>query len=109
VKGIATLGKGRLPALPNLASAEEQGLTDFEAPNWYGIFMPKGTPEPIIRKLNQAVVATVETPSVRERLAGLAATVVAPERRSPEYLQNFVSNQIDKWAAPIKAAGVLIE
>jgi hypothetical protein len=52
VNGIATLGKGRLAALPNLASAEEQGLTDFEAPNWFGFFMPKGTPEPIIRKLN---------------------------------------------------------
>jgi tripartite-type tricarboxylate transporter receptor subunit TctC len=42
LKGIATLGKGRLAPLPDLASAHEQGLTDFEAPNWYGFFMPKG-------------------------------------------------------------------
>jgi tripartite-type tricarboxylate transporter receptor subunit TctC len=109
VKGIATLGKGRLAALPNLASAEEQGLTDFEAPNWYGFFMPKGTPDQIIRKLNQATNATLDAPSVQQRLGALAATVVAPERRSPEYLQKFVASEIEKWAAPIKAAGVLIE
>jgi tripartite-type tricarboxylate transporter receptor subunit TctC len=109
VKGIATLGKGRLAVLPNLASAEEQGLTDFEAPNWYGLFMPKGTPEPIIRKLNQAIIATLDTLSVEQRLAALGATVVAPERRSPEYLQKFVVSEIEKWAVPIKAAGVLIE
>jgi tripartite-type tricarboxylate transporter receptor subunit TctC len=46
VKGIATLGKGRLAALPNLASAHEQGLTGFEAPNWYGFFVPRGSRSP---------------------------------------------------------------
>ena len=109
VKGIATLGKGRLTALPNLPSAQEQGLADFEAPNWYGFFMPKGTPDPIIRKFNQATIATLDTPSVQERLAALAATVVAPERRPPEYLQKFVASEIEKWGMPIKAAGVVIE
>ena len=80
VKGIATLGKGRLSALPNLASAHEQGLTDFEAPNWYGFFMPRGTPEPIIRKLNAATIAALDTPSVQQRLNAIAATVVASDR-----------------------------
>ena len=45
VKGIATLGKGRLAGLPDLPSAQEQGLKDFEAPTWAGFFMPKSTPE----------------------------------------------------------------
>jgi tripartite-type tricarboxylate transporter receptor subunit TctC len=109
VKGIATLGKGRLSALPQLASAHEQGLPDFEAPNWYGFFMPKGTPEAIIRKLNSATNAALDTPSVQERLNAVAATVVAPERRSPEYLRSFVLSEIDKWAVPIKASGTLVE
>jgi tripartite-type tricarboxylate transporter receptor subunit TctC len=73
VKGIATLGKGRLSALPQLASAHEQGLLNFEAPNWYGFFMPRGTPEPIIRKLNAATIATLDTPAVQERLNAVAA------------------------------------
>jgi tripartite-type tricarboxylate transporter receptor subunit TctC len=109
VKGIATLGKGRLSALPQLASAHEQGLLDFEAPNWYGFFMPRGTPEPIIRKLNAATIATLQTPAVQERLNAVAASVVAPDRRSPEYLREFVLSEINKWAAPIKMSGTLIE
>jgi len=109
VKGIATLGKGRLSALPQLASAHEQGLLDFEAPNWYGFFMPRGTPEPIIRKLNAATTATLDTPAVQERLNAVAASVVAPDRRSPDYLREFVLSEINKWAAPIKMSGTLIE
>jgi tripartite-type tricarboxylate transporter receptor subunit TctC len=109
VKGIATLGKQRLAGLPNLASAHEQGLTDFDGTVWWGFFLPKGTPEPIVRKLNAAAIATIDTPAVQQRLAATAATVVAPERRSPEYLQKFVASEIDKWAAPIRASGALIE
>jgi tripartite-type tricarboxylate transporter receptor subunit TctC len=109
VKGIATLGRERLPNLPNLPTAHEQGLKDFEAPTWYGFFMPRGTPEPIIRKLNAAAIATLDTPTVQQRLAAVAATVVTPERRSPEYLQKFVLSEIEKWAAPIKASGTQIE
>ena len=109
LKGIASLGKSRLAALPNLATADGQGITGFEAPNWFGIFLPKGTPDPIIWKLNHAVIETLDAPSVQERLNALAATVVALERRSPESLRGFLSTQIEKWAVPIKAAGILIE
>jgi len=109
VKGIATLGKGRLSALPQLASAQEQGLLDFEAPNWYGFFMPGGTPEPIIRKLNAATLTTLNTPAVQEKLNAIAASVVAPDRRSPEYLREFVLSEINKWSAPIRMSGTLIE
>jgi tripartite-type tricarboxylate transporter receptor subunit TctC len=55
-------------ALPNLASAHEQRLADFEAPTWFAAFLPRGASEPIIRKLNQATFATADTPSVQERL-----------------------------------------
>jgi tripartite-type tricarboxylate transporter receptor subunit TctC len=72
VKGIATLGKGRLAGLPDLPNAQEQGLEDFEAPTWAGFFMPKSTPELIIRKLNQATIATLDTPSVQQRLGAVA-------------------------------------
>ena len=71
--------------------------------------MPKGTPEPIIRKLNAAAIATLDTPSVQQRLSAVAATVVAPERRSPEYLRKFVDSEIDKWAVPIRTSGTLVE
>jgi tripartite-type tricarboxylate transporter receptor subunit TctC len=92
--------------LPNLASAHEQGLTDFDAGAWNGLFFPKGTPATIVQKLSDAANKTAETPHVQERLRELGTTVVASERRSPEYLQKFVVSEIGKWAAVIKAAGV---
>ncbi len=51
----------------------------------------------------------MNTPSVQSRLNDIGATVVAPERRTPEYLQKFVENEIAKWAGPIKAAGIVGE
>jgi tripartite-type tricarboxylate transporter receptor subunit TctC len=68
--------------------------------------LPKGTPEPIVQKLHDTTVATMETPAVQERLKDLGYTLVAPERRSSEYLQKFVESEIEKWAAVIKAAGI---
>src|SRR5262249_49605927 len=56
MKAIAILSRDRSPMLPALASAHEQGLVDFEANYWNGLFLPKGTPEPIIQKLHDAVV-----------------------------------------------------
>ena len=109
VKAIATMIKTRSPVLPNLATAHEQGLKDFEAYTWNAFFFPKGTPEPIIKKLHDATVQAMETPAVKDRLQGMGASLVAPERRSPEYLAGFVKSEIEKWAAPIKASGVTVE
>jgi tripartite-type tricarboxylate transporter receptor subunit TctC len=106
VKPIAILSKQRLPILPELASAQEQGLANFEAYQWLALFLPKGTPAAIVQKLHDAAVRAIETPFVQERLKGLGTTVVAPERRSPEYLQSFVASEIEKWAGPIKSAGI---
>jgi tripartite-type tricarboxylate transporter receptor subunit TctC len=106
IKAIAVLTRQRSAILPDLASAYEQGLADFEASIWYALFLPRDTPAAIVRKLHDAAVATMATPSVRERLKDIGATVVAPERSSPEYLQEFVANEIAKWAVPIRAANI---
>jgi tripartite-type tricarboxylate transporter receptor subunit TctC len=108
VKPIAILTKTRSPALPDLPTASEEGV-DVEAYTWNAIFLPKGAPAAVIKKLNAALIETMKTPSVRERLAGLGAVVVAPERQTPEYLVSFVKSEIEKWAAPIKASGVQVE
>ena len=106
VKAIAIFSKNRLPILPNLASAHEQGLANFEVYPWYAFFLPKGTPAPIVHKLHDATIATMATPAVQERLTDLGYTLVTPERRSSEYLQKFVESEIEKWAGVIKAVGV---
>jgi tripartite-type tricarboxylate transporter receptor subunit TctC len=106
VKALAILSKDRSPALPNLPSAHEQGLSNFEATVWLGLFLPKGTPMPIVQKLHAATIAAMQTPSVQERLTDIGATMVAPKRRSPEHLQKFVESEIERWRTLIKAAGI---
>jgi tripartite-type tricarboxylate transporter receptor subunit TctC len=109
MKAIATLSKARSPVLPNLASAQEQGLGNFEAYIWDALFLPKGTPPAIVQKWHDAVVATMNTPATQERLRVIGAELVVPERRSSEYLAKFVASEIAKWAGPIKAAGVSMD
>ena len=106
VKALAILSKNRSPSLPDLASAHEQGLTDFDIPSWYALFLPKGTPDAIVRKLNAAAVAAMNTPAMQDRLKTIGSDLVGPERRSPEYLGKFVADEIKKWAGPIGASGV---
>jgi tripartite-type tricarboxylate transporter receptor subunit TctC len=72
-------------------------------------FFPKGTPEPIVRRLNEATIAALDTPAVQKRLSEVGAFVARPEQRSPDYLQTFVLREIDRWAAVIKAAGIIVE
>src|SRR5581483_4269977 len=90
IKPIAMLSKARSDILPDIASADEQGLKGFNTTTWNGFFLPKGTPMPIVRKLHDAASATIDTPAVKQRLKDIGVDVVAPDRRSPEYLQKYV-------------------
>jgi tripartite-type tricarboxylate transporter receptor subunit TctC len=108
VKAIAIMTKERSPALPKLPTAIEQG-TPMEAYTWNAIFLPKGTPADIVKKLADAASKAVDTPAVKERLAGLGAMVVTPDRRTPDYLGKFLKSEIEKWAAPIKKSGASVD
>jgi tripartite-type tricarboxylate transporter receptor subunit TctC len=109
VKAIAVLNRERTPVLPDVPSAQEQGLSNFEAPGWFAFFLPKATPVAIIGRLNKALSDTLDTPPVRERLEGLGMVIPSPERRSPEYLARFVTSEIAKWSAPIRAANITLD
>jgi tripartite-type tricarboxylate transporter receptor subunit TctC len=109
VKAIAILAKDRSAILPTLASAQEQGLADFDVDTWYAIALPKGAPAPIVRKLNAAMSAALDDADVQAKLKDIGVAVAARERRSPEYLADFAQREIEKWAGPIKAAGISID
>ena len=109
VKPIAVLTRERAPMLPDLASAHEQGLKDFEASTWFAFFLPRRTPAAIVQRLHEATVAAMETPALQARLLEAGAIVVAADRRSPEYLQRYVESEIEKNAKPIKAAGISMD
>jgi tripartite-type tricarboxylate transporter receptor subunit TctC len=105
VKAIAILTRDRSPGLPG----QQQGLTNFDASNWFASFFPKGTSAAIVGKLHAATLATINTPVVKTRMREIGADLVTSERSSPDYLQRFVEAEIEKWAAPIKASGVSVD
>jgi tripartite-type tricarboxylate transporter receptor subunit TctC len=106
VKALALLSRDRSPMLPDLATAHEQGLTNFDTDTWFGLFFPKGTPEPIVRKLNAAIGASLDSPYVQDRFKEIVANVTPPDKRSPEYLAKLVVIETEKMAAAIRGAGI---
>ena len=108
VKAIAILTKERSRVLPNVPTAIEQGF-DVEAYTWNAFFLPKGTPEAIVRKLNQATRDAMNTKALRDKLESAGLNLVSDDRTTPEYLAKFVQSEIAKWAVPIKAGGISVE
>jgi len=106
VKAIAVLSKGRSPVLPELASAHEQGLTGFDVTAWTAFFLPKGTPAAIVAKLNEVTQAAMETPAIKSRMLEIGVTGILPERRSSEYLAQFVADEVKRWEGPIVSGGL---
>ena len=106
IKPIAILRNTRSAALPDLATAQEQGLIDFDIASWYALFLPARTPPAIVHKLSAATAAALEVPAVQQRLRQVGGDVIAPERRTPEYLAQFLAAEIKKWEGPIKASGI---
>ena len=108
VRALAIMTTERSPVLPNLPTTREQGL-DVQAYTWNAIYLPKGAPADVVKKLHDAAVEAMNSPSVKERLQSLGAMVVAPDRQSSAYLGQFTADEIKKWEAPIKASGVSVE
>src|SRR5215813_8070955 len=108
-RALALLSAKRSQALPDLATAQEQGLKDFEFANWLAFFLPKGTPQPIVLKLHTAALATLASGAVQERLKQLGAESFDPARKIPDQLPAFVKSEIAKWARIIKEADIKLD
>jgi tripartite-type tricarboxylate transporter receptor subunit TctC len=109
VKAIAIMTKERSKALPNVPTGIEQGTANLEAYTWNAIFLPKGTPPEIVKKLSDAALEAMKTPMVQERLGALGAVIVSQDRATPQYLGQFLKSEVEKWATPIKASGVTVD
>jgi tripartite-type tricarboxylate transporter receptor subunit TctC len=109
VKGIAVMAAKRVPIIPDLATTGEQGLPGVEASVWNAFFFPKDTPQPIVRKLNRVMSEMLDNPSIRRKLEELGLEIVTPERRSPEYLVKYLPEEIERWAKPIRQAGISVD
>ena len=107
VKALANLSSARSRALPHLPTAAEKGLPAVAVSTWTALFVPQGTPAPVVAKLHGAAIAAMDGPGLREQLDALAATLVAPERRSPAHATEFVKAEWDKWGAAMRASGAI--
>jgi len=109
VKAYATLGVDRGPGLENIPTADELGIKGLDCGAWGALSLPKGAPKPIIDRLAKVSGDAIDTPAVIERFKSIGVVVTAKNRRSPEYLTQFVKSEIERWAVPIKASGVTLD
>jgi tripartite-type tricarboxylate transporter receptor subunit TctC len=106
IKAYAVTAKSRLGAVPDIPTVDEAGLPGFYFSNWNALFAPKGTPNSIIAKLNQAVVDALGDATVRRRLADLGQEIPPREQQTPEALRALQKAEIEKWWPIIKAANI---
>jgi tripartite-type tricarboxylate transporter receptor subunit TctC len=104
IKAYAIATAERNPALPDVPTTKEAGLPEYVASAWNAMFAPKGTPKPIVDKLNAAIVKALDDENVRKRLLELGSDIPAGKDRTPEALGAFVKAEVDKWTPITKAA-----
>src|SRR5712671_6882589 len=96
VKALAIAAIKRSPMLPDVPTSYEQGLPEFDCAPFYGVFVPSGTPQPVIEKLAEALNKGLGEEQVQKRLADLGADIVEPSRRGPKALADLVKNESDR-------------
>ena len=105
IKGYAVGTPERNPALPDLPTAKEAGMPDFQASAWNALFAPKGTPKPILDKLSDALDKALDDDYTRKRLLELGSDIPDKARRGQKPLAALVKSEIAKWTPVIQAAG----
>jgi tripartite-type tricarboxylate transporter receptor subunit TctC len=105
VKVFGVTSRKRVPSLPNIPTLDEQGLKGFEVVVWHGLYVPKGTPKPVVDRLNAALQSAIKDADFKANLAKLGAEPVSADRARPEALHKFLQSEIAKWGPIIKKAG----
>jgi len=106
LRALATTGAVRSKTVPDLPTVAESGLPGYEADEWFGLYAPAGTPIALIDALNSALRGILKMPENQERFSGLGAELRDMTRQE---FDQFVANEIAKWAKVIKAANIRAE
>ena len=104
IKAYAVATPERNAALPPIPTTTEAGLPAFQVQAWNAIFAPKGTPAPVIARLNAAAVKALDDEAVRKRLLELGSVIPPPAERTPEALAALVNSEIRRWTPVLKPA-----
>jgi tripartite-type tricarboxylate transporter receptor subunit TctC len=108
-KAYAISTADRSPALPNVPTAKEAGLPEFQASAWNALFAPKGTPQPVLDKLSDSLAKALDDENVRKRLLDLGCDIPDKTMRGPQPLAALVKSEIARWAPIIKSANIRVE
>ena len=103
--GISTTR--RIDALPQVPTMIEAGYPDMVSSSWQGVFVPAGTPRSIVDKLHSALLATLNSPEVKQRFAAGGVDVVTS--KTPEDFASFVSAETARWGKVAKESGATID
>ena len=104
LRPLAVASATRLSAWPGVPTLAESGIPDLDLTQWYALFAPAGTPEPIVRKLNQVLNQVLEDPEVRARMEQDGAQV---QTSTPEQLLRHVRTELDRWQGLVRTTGLL--
>jgi tripartite-type tricarboxylate transporter receptor subunit TctC len=102
LKAVAVSSAKRSPVAPDLPTVAESGFPGYEAATWYGVLAPAGTPAPIVKKLNTEIIATLNHPELKQRMAGQGAD---PAPTTPEEFAAYIKTEVSKWAKVVKESG----
>ena len=96
-KGLVIASPQRLPTLPDMPTAAEAGIPDFQGEGWNALFVPRDTPAAIVARLNEALRKASEDPAYRRRLAELSAVVATGEEFEPAHVDALVTREVEKY------------
>jgi len=102
---IAITTLDRDESLPEVSTVDQSGVKDFDMADWIGIVAPAGTPEPVVKRLNEAFVKALSKP---ENRAALSKAGARPIGSSPEELKNLINKELNTWQKVVKAANIKI-
>jgi tripartite-type tricarboxylate transporter receptor subunit TctC len=97
VTGLVISSPTRLRTLADVPTSAEAGLPDFQQQGWNGLFAPKGTPEPIIARLNAALRAAVASDALQKRMDDLGSIPATGDELTPQYVSRLVPAEIEKF------------
>jgi tripartite-type tricarboxylate transporter receptor subunit TctC len=109
IRAYAVTDDKRVDSAPEIPTTDEAGLPGFHMTLWSGLWVPKGTPQGIVARLNAAAVEALNDPAVRKQLEGLGLQMPAPDRLTPEALGGWQKAEIAKWWPMIKAADLGVQ
>jgi tripartite-type tricarboxylate transporter receptor subunit TctC len=104
IKAVAIATPNRNPVLPNIPTTKEGGLAEYEVSAWNALFAPKGTPQPIVDKLTDALDKALNDETTRKRLLELGSDIPDAPRRGQKAMGDLVKSEVARWTPVLKAA-----